>query len=167
MTLNLSNNSLKLRSISPTDLEQLCEIYGSTREEELKRVPHWSENQKKEFIHQQFTAQHEYYQQNYKGGGFYIIEYDEKVAGRLYLQENFQNNGVRIIDITILPHFQKKGIGRTLLNDILLKAIKLNQPVTIHVENFNPAMHFYNKLGFKKISETNDVYHLLEWKHKK
>jgi ribosomal protein S18 acetylase RimI-like enzyme len=89
------------------------------------------------------------------------------VAGRLYLQENFQNNGVRIIDITILPHFQKKGIGRSLITDILLKATELNQPVTIHVESFNPAMHFYNKLGFKKISETNDVYHLLEWKHKK
>nr|WP_278012004.1 hypothetical protein [Flavobacterium gyeonganense] len=38
-----------------------------------------------------------------------------------------------------------------------------NRNVSIHVESFNPAMNLYKRLGFKKISETNGVYHLMEW----
>lgn len=39
-----------------------------------------------------------------------------------------------------------------------------NLSVTIHVERFNPAMELYKKLGFVLVSQTNEVYHLLEWK---
>jgi ribosomal protein S18 acetylase RimI-like enzyme len=34
------------------------------------------------------------------------------------------------------------------------------------VEAFNPAKHLYERLGFEKISETNGVYHLMQWNYK-
>lgn len=35
--------------------------------------------------------------------------------------------------------------------------------LTIHVEQFNPASHLYERLGFKIIKETHGVYLLMEW----
>jgi N-acetylglutamate synthase-like GNAT family acetyltransferase len=166
MVVEISDKSINLYPIEDKDMMILNEIYGSTREKELKQVVYWSDEQKRAFILQQFMAQHEYYQKNYIGAAFYTIQKNKVVIGRLYIHENFQEKGVRIIDITILPNWQNKGIGKGILKDILSKSSKLNRAVSIHVETFNPAMKLYKDLGFEKISETNGVYHLLEWKQK-
>ena len=166
MIVEMNDTSISLHLIQEEDLMVLSEIYGSTREKELQQVVGWNDEQKKAFVLQQFMAQHEYYQKNYTGAAFYVIQKNKIAIGRLYIHENFQEKGVRIIDITILPNWQNKGVGSSILKDILAKASKLNRTVSIHVETFNPAMKLYKNLDFKKISETNGVYHLLEWKHK-
>jgi ribosomal protein S18 acetylase RimI-like enzyme len=166
MTIELTDKTLSLRPIQDEDLVVLNEIYGSTREEELKQVTHWSDQEKQGFIQQQFMAQHEYYQKNYIGAGFYLIVKNETPIGRLYIHENYQEKVVRIIDIAILPNWQKKGIGKSILEDILAKGNSLKRNVSIHVEAFNPAKHLYERLGFEKISETNGVYHLMQWNYK-
>ncbi|MFD2942285.1 GNAT family N-acetyltransferase [Flavobacterium notoginsengisoli] len=152
-----------LRDIQSYDLPILCEIYGSTRKEELDKGTNWNDEQKRLFIEHQFSAQHEYYQKNYLGAKFYIIEKENITIGRLYIDFFFEQKGIRIIDITILPQWRNKSIGSSVLNEILNKAANNNLNVTIHVESFNPAMELYKRLGFKKISETNGVYHLMEW----
>ena len=164
--MDLVVKDISLRAIQDNDLLILCEIYGSTRTEELERGTNWNEEQKKFFIEQQFFAQHEYYQKNYTGGKFYIIEKENIVIGRLYIDFYFEKKGIRIIDITLLPDWRQKNIGSSILTAILKKAAKQDRNVTIHVESFNPAMNLYKKLGFTKISETNDVYHLMEWSPK-
>ena len=160
--IKLNDKLLSLRPIQDEDLVVLNEIYGSTREEELKQVTNWSEEQKKDFIAQQFMAQLIYYQKNYVGATFHIIQKNKEPIGRLYIHENFQEKGIRIIDITVLPKWQKQGFGKSILEAIIMKAQELKRAVTIHVESFNPAMNLYKKLGFQKISETNGVYYLME-----
>jgi GNAT superfamily N-acetyltransferase len=166
MEIRLTDKTLSLRPIQDEDLVVLNEIYGSTREEELKQVTHWSDQEKQGFIQQQFMAQHEYYQKNYIGAAFYLIYKDKTPIGRLYIHENYQEKVVRIIDIALLPNWQKKGIGKSILEDILAKGSSLKRNVSIHVEAFNPAKHLYERLGFEKISETNGVYHLMQWNYK-
>ncbi|MGQ7945872.1 GNAT family N-acetyltransferase [Flavobacterium sp. WC2509] len=164
--MDLEIKNINLRNIHESDLPILCEIYGSTRTEELEKGTNWNEEQKKYFIEQQFFAQHEYYQKNYIGAKFYIIEKENVVIGRLYIDYFFEKKGIRIIDITLLPNWRQKNIGNTILTEIIKKAIIKNMAVTIHVESFNPAMNLYKRLGFRKISETNGVYHLMEWSPK-
>ncbi|GAB3181255.1 GNAT family N-acetyltransferase [Telluribacter humicola] len=164
MNLVISEQSVKLRPITENDKEVLSRIYASTREEEMKRVPQWSAAMVKAFLEQQFDAQHDYYQKNYVGANFWIIEKDGQVVGRLYVQENFQNREVRIIDIALLPTWRNQGIGAAILNDVMKEATRLQRPLTIHVESFNPAKSLYERLGFRKVSETNGVYHLMEWR---
>lgn len=163
MPLELETKDIVLRDIQENDLPVLCEIYGSTRTEELERGTNWNDEQKKYFIEQQFFAQHEYYQKNYIGAKFYIIEKKGFTIGRLYIDFFFEKKGIRIIDITLLPNWRKKNIGSAILEEIIKKAAQKNMVVTIHVESFNPAMNLYKRLGFNKISETNGVYHLMEW----
>lgn len=164
MTIKTTDTSIRLRPIEGSDLTFLGQVYASTRTEEMKRVPNWSAEMINAFLESQFQLQHEYYQKNYTGGNFWVIEKKGKSIGRLYIHENFQARGVRIIDITLLPAWRSQGIGQSILRDIMREATALNRPLTIHVESFNPAMQLYKKLGFQKISETNGVYHLLEWK---
>jgi ribosomal protein S18 acetylase RimI-like enzyme len=166
MTIELTDKTLSLRPIQDEDLVVLSEIYGSTREEELKQVTHWSDQEKQGFIQQQFMAQHEYYQKNYIGAGFYLIVKNKIPIGRLYIHQNYQEKVIRIIDIALLPNWQKQGIGKGILEDILAEGKALKRNVSIHVEAFNPAKHLYERLGFEKISETNGVYHLMQWNYK-
>jgi GNAT superfamily N-acetyltransferase len=161
--LDLEIKDISLRDIQKSDLPILCEIYGSTRKEELEKGTNWSEEQKRIFIEHQFFAQHEYYQKNYIGAKFYIIEKKNNVIGRLYIDFFFEKKGIRIIDITLLPNWRKKEIGSSILKEITEKAAVNQMKVSIHVESFNPAMNLYKRLGFTKISETNGVYHLMEW----
>ncbi|MCP9763284.1 GNAT family N-acetyltransferase [Lacihabitans soyangensis] len=165
MILSLKNKDLKLRFFSERDVPFLKKIYFGTREAELNQVSDWTEGMKQAFLTQQFEAQHEYYQKNYLGANFLIIEKGSEIIGRLYYQENFEAT-LRIIDIALLPEFQKKGLGTTILHDIMEHAKIIEQHITIHVESFNPAMALYKRLGFQKISETNGVYHLLQWNYK-
>lgn len=160
----LDIKKINLREIEETDLPILCQIYGSTRTEELEKGTDWSEQQKQYFIEHQFGAQHDYYQKNYIGAKFYVIEKENTVIGRLYIDYFFEKKGYRIMDITLLPDWRRKNIGSTILKEILKKAKLHQMPVSIHVESFNPAMNLYTRLGFTKISETNGVYHLLEWR---
>ena len=166
MKLELTDHTISLRTINKTDNDALLQIYASTRLEELKLATNWSEELKQKFLEFQFNAQHNYYQEIYTGAHFWMIEKKGESIGRLYLDENFENKTVRIIDITLLPEWRGKGIGNQIIMDIIHFAAKRNQPVSIHVESFNPAMNLYKKMGFELIDITNGVYHLLEWKNK-
>lgn len=166
MTLTLSNPLLCLRSISANDEDVLCQIYSSTRTKELEKVTWWTAGQKEEFLRSQFKAQHSYYQNNYTGAHFWVIELENKIIGRLYLHTAYGKSSVRIIDIALFPQWRNRGIGQQILQDIMAFAASQGRSVTIHVESFNPAMKLYQQLGFNLLSKTNDVYHLLEWKNK-
>lgn len=165
MAIRIRDSSIKLRPFSEKDLAFLKGVYFSAREEELQQVGDWTNEMKVSFLTQQFEAQHEYYLKNYVGAEFFVIEKGSEKIGRLYYNEGFDGT-IRIIDIALLPKSQKKGFGTIILKGIFERAKEIQQNVTIHVESFNPAMKLYQKLGFKKISETNGVYHLLEWNYK-
>ena len=67
-----------------------------------------------------------------------------------------------MIDIALLPEYRNSGIGTQLLRELLEEAQLTNKKIVIHVENFNPAYHWYLKLGFKQI-EDKGVYQYMEW----
>jgi len=163
--MKLTDTNIALRPIAPKDIPFLMEVYASTREAEMERVSFWTDLMKKEFLASQFKAQHDYYHKNYIGANFWIIEFENKMIGRLYLDKNFQGKGMRIIDISILPRYRNLGLGQGIFKDLMSWAAELNAPLSIHVEAFNPARNLYLRLGFKLISETNGVYHLMEWRH--
>ena len=59
-------------------------------------------------------------------------------AGRLYLWE--MNGEIWIIDISLLPEFRGKGIGRKILTEIIEKSRKKNKTVALHVAFGNPEI---------------------------
>ncbi len=167
MYLSLSDTNLTLLPITDEDMEILYMLYAGTRDEEMKLLPNWTLEQKGIFLRQQFTAQHTYYQQQFGNADFWMINKNGKAIGRLYLNKKNERGSVHIIDITLLPEWRNRGIGKQLLLDIARFAGENDRSVTIRVEAFNRAMHFYKRLGFEFVEVTNSVYHLMEWKQKK
>ena len=152
---------LVLRSMREEDIPFLRSLYTSTRTAEMNLLTTWTEHEKTEFLHQQFWAQHNFYQEQFKDAQFDLILIDEQPAGRLYQEQ--RTDEIRVIDIALIPQFRNQGLGKQLMLDILQKARNLDLAVRIHVEQNNPAMHLYDRLGFKKIGDSG-VYYLMEWK---
>lgn len=150
---------LRFRTIHEGDMDFLKKVYRSTRETELN-LTSWNEQQKSNFISQQFEAQHQYYTENYTGAHFTLILVGEQRAGRLYAVE--WPDEIRIIDLTLLPEFRGKGYGSQILRSILDHGATNRKKVGIHVERTNPAMKLYDRLGFL-IQEDKGVYQFLEW----
>jgi GNAT superfamily N-acetyltransferase len=150
---------ITFRPIEEKDMEFLYQVYASTREEELAQVD-WDEAKKETFLRMQFSAQHQHYQKYYAEADYSVILVDDVPAGRLYL--DWGKDEIRIIDIALLPEYRGKGTGTLIVKDLQSVARKKGLPVRIHVEQFNPAMKLYNKLGFKKIRDAG-VYNLMEW----
>jgi len=150
---------IHFRSIQAEDEALLNQIYASTRTEELAQVD-WPPEQKEAFLNHQFLAQHDYYLKVYPDAFYWIILKEEQSVGRLYLHHGDTSH--RIIDIALLPAFRNQGIGAYILQLIINEAFTQGKSVSIHVEHFNPALHLYQRLGFKHIDTFNSVYYLME-----
>lgn len=152
-------DSITFRPCTESDVPFLRYLYGTTREQEMRLVP-WTDEQKHQFLDQQFTAQKSYYEEFYPECAFLVIELERRPIGRLYID---RGEDIRIADIALVPDLRGHGIGRMIMEAILEEGRTTGKPVTIHVEHDNPARHLYDRLGFRHV-DTNGVYHLMEWR---
>jgi ribosomal protein S18 acetylase RimI-like enzyme len=151
--------TIDLRDVTEEDADFLYSVYASTRADEMARVD-WNTEQKEAFLRMQFNAQSQFYIENYSGAEFQVITLNDQPIGRLYIHR--RKDEIRIMDIALLPEYRNLGIGSALLQDILKQGEDLSLPVTIHVEQFNPALRLYKRMGFRQ-NEDKGVYLLMEW----
>ena len=106
------------------------------------------------------SSYHNYYMEQFRDADFDLIMGSDGVPiGRLYLEE--RDDEFRVIDIALLPAWRGKGIGGRIMLGIHDRAFAAGKAVRIHVEQHNPAMRLYHRLGFKKV-EDRGIYHLME-----
>ncbi len=153
------DDSISLRPITEGDREFLYRVYSSTREEELAIVP-WDDSQKAAFLRMQFTAQHTWYSEHYRGAYFQVILDQGCPIGRFYVDRRASE--IRVVDIALLPAYRNRGIGSRLMSGIVTEGRMHRLPVTIHVECFNPARRLYERLGFRPVKD-DGVYQLMRW----
>lgn len=146
------------RAMTADDLEFMAALYLSTRAEEVAATG-WPVEAQRQFLLQQFDAQHRHYQAHYPDAEWLVVERGAERIGRLYLEE--WPSQVRIIDIALMPESRGQGIGAAILEDVVAMAAAVGKPVSIHVEKNNPAMRLYRRLGFGAV-EDKGVYDLLE-----
>lgn len=152
-----TRTGIRLRPAGPDDRPLLYDVYASTRTEELAVVG-WDADQVEAFLTQQFEAQDSYYRERYPHASFDVVLADGTPAGRLYVARGPEE--IRVVDIALLPPFRNRGIGTTLLGELLEEGASSGRPVTIHVERFNPAMRLYERVGFRPV-EDRGVYVLM------
>jgi ribosomal protein S18 acetylase RimI-like enzyme len=150
--------AVTLRPMTAEDLPFLLRVYASTREEELAAVP-WTAEQKAAFLRQQFEAQHAWWQENYTGATFDVIEVGGDPAGRFYVHRG--PRAIRVVDIALLAAHRGSGIGARLLRELFAEGDGAGKPVSVHVEKFNRARTLYDRLGFREV-EDKGVYLLME-----
>lgn len=152
-------SNITLRPVGPDDQEFLIEVYWSTRAGEMALVP-WPKEQQQAFVRMQFAAQQDHYAKTYPGGRHDIIVADGRQVGRLYVGRLDQE--IRIVDITVLPNERNNGIGSYLIRQLMDEAKRTGRVVRIYVEEFNPSLRLFERLGFSRGGQ-HEFYLLMEW----
>jgi ribosomal protein S18 acetylase RimI-like enzyme len=152
-------STIALRPMTAADLEFSFAVFASTRADEARHLP-LDDAGKQQFLRSQFEMQHTDYQANYPRAAYQVIERDGVPIGRLYVDR--QPDQILIVDIALLPEYRGAGTGSVLMSEILNDSRQTGKPVRLHVELFNPAQAWYERLGFRTI-ENVSVYSLMEW----
>ena len=158
-TQSLAPSNITLRPVGPDDYEFLVEVYGSTRAEELALVP-WTKEQQDVFVRSQFAAQQDHYAQKYPAANHDIILSNSRQVGRLYVAR--LDHEIRIVDITVLPAERNLGIGSYLIQQLLDEANRTGKVTQIFVEEFNPSLRLFERLGFSPF-EKHGIHLLMQW----
>ena len=85
-----------------------------------------------------------------------IIQSHRKDIGMIKLvrEESCWN----LIQLQIVPAFQEKGIGTTLIKNLIAEARQADASVILSVLKKNPVKSLYEKLGFQVIAEDEHSY---------
>ncbi|NOK80923.1 MAG: hypothetical protein GFH27_549287n4 [Chloroflexi bacterium AL-W] len=88
-----------------------------------------------------------------------VIEQDGVPIGRLRVLRDGIN--ITLAGIQLLPNYQNKHIGSTLVEQLKQEADMKRIPLHISVEKDNPhAQRFYKRLGCVIVGEDEEEYHL-------
>jgi ribosomal protein S18 acetylase RimI-like enzyme len=103
------------------------------------------------------ARQDRFFASSWREGGFEIVLCDGAPCGYLCVEERADDLHVR--EIVLLPEFQGRGIGSTLLREVIDRAAERGVPVRLGTHHQNRAQHLYRRLGFREIGRTET--HLL------
>ena len=135
------------------DAEYIAEMNKTAQELHYTLYPEYfkpfSYNETVEFLNKQLQEENwfcfiaSYARKDVGYALFYIRDYQENPFRKAY-------RGVHIDQISILPGYKRKGIGRGLMNEIVKFAIqeKATQIELTHWELNEDAKYFYNAMGF-------------------
>lgn len=152
--------ALALESERPDHKDFLFTVYASTRMQEMA-LTGWSAAQQEQFLRMQFEAQSGSYRMQFPDAEHWVIRYNELAAGRMIVSRTEEE--IVLIDIALLPEHRNKGIGSFLMDRLMEEAWKAGKAVRLHVERFNPALRWYERMGFATVSES-EIYLEMIWR---
>ncbi|HEX8071756.1 MAG TPA: GNAT family N-acetyltransferase [Pyrinomonadaceae bacterium] len=152
--------AVSLRPVEAADEPFLLAVYASARAAELAMVP-WSDEQRLAFVRMQFAAQTNHYRQHYPAAEHSIIEADGRAVGRVYVGR--APDAITILDVAVLPAERGRGVGTKVVRALCAEAERAGRPVRIYVENFNPSLRLFARLGFED-AEDDGLNRLLVWR---
>jgi ribosomal protein S18 acetylase RimI-like enzyme len=85
-----------------------------------------------------------------------IIQIGNLAVGVLMV-ERFPTH-IQLVQIYLLPEYQRLGIGTVLLKNLMAEAQQSQIPVRLKVMIINPAKLFYEKIGFIVTAETPEFF---------
>jgi GNAT superfamily N-acetyltransferase len=149
---------LSLRPVTKEDDPFLLEVYASTRAEELDQAD-WQEGQREVFVRWQFDLQRREYDARFPEARYELVLIGDQPAGRIWVGEDDEQ--IRLLDIALLPQFQRRGAGALLLKRLMKEAERVGKPLRhmVFVLN-NDAHRFYERLGFVVIEDLGAYKHM-------
>jgi len=131
-----------LRAARPEDSEFVFHVKKAALGEYIEKTWGWDE---------QF--QRDFHVREYQPTKIEIICWQNTDVG--WLEVDRASDGIRLSDIYILPEYQSRGVGSTVIIQIIEEATATQLPVSLEVLKVNPrAQVLYEKLGFVVTGET-------------
>jgi ribosomal protein S18 acetylase RimI-like enzyme len=131
---------MNLRDASPADADLVYQIkYRAYAEHAVRSDGSWDEA----------------FQRRYTAGNLpctKIVLVDGNPVGWIACKEEVKQ--IEILDLHILPDYQRRGIGGKLISDIWAHAARSGKEVLLSVLKTNPSITLYKRLGFIAIGQT-------------
>jgi GNAT superfamily N-acetyltransferase len=113
-------------------------------------------------LRMQYRAQAGGYREQYPSSEHSMVLHDGVPAGRIWIDRTPAR--FLLVDISILPPFQNRGLGAELVGALVAEAARAGVPVECHVALTNPgSLRFHQRLGFAIVA-SDGVYCRLERK---
>jgi ribosomal protein S18 acetylase RimI-like enzyme len=157
---DVSAAKIHLDPVLASDEIFLYQTFTSTRTEEMA-LTGWNAEQQESFLRMQYEAQRRSYLMQLPDAEYFVIRSSETALGRLIIDRRPEE--IHIVDIALLSEFRKHGIGSILMNAIMREAAQGGRKVSLHVERFNPALHWYERLGFG-VAASGPIYLEMVWR---
>ena len=149
-----------LRDAEPADRAFLVALYASTRAQELAQFG-WTAETERVFVQMQYDAQYADYVGRHPDSRCQIIELHHCPIGRLWVAADARS--LTLLDISVIPALQGRGIGTDCLRRVLRQARETRLDVELQVVVDNPARRLYERLGFRAIGEAG-VRQAMRWR---
>lgn len=160
MIVPSQNTSYFLRKRGAEDEPFLLQLYMA-QQQEIMKAWGWDPAQQQVFLEMQYRARNAGYATAYPNAVSNIICNPDHISiGRMLTAH--QQKAVHLIDIALLPAFQRKGIGTQILTDLQQSCAKDNKKISLSVPCDSPAGKLYARLGFQLIRQ-DPVYAQMEW----
>ena len=79
-----------------------------------------------------------------------------------YISVDRATDAIHLRRISIIPEFQNRGIGSSLIKELMAEAAARGQPLKLRVFPENPARRLYQRLGFSVVKST-DTHVYMTW----
>ncbi|WP_309382849.1 GNAT family N-acetyltransferase [Cerasicoccus frondis] len=137
---------ITLRQAKPSDVDWLEPFYESLMRPYVELTHQWDDSVFRARFQPEYTS---------------IIQLRGKDIGMFKVEpcEEYLFLG----DIQIDSEHQGQGIGSALIADLCDAAQQANLPIRLRVMNGNPARQFYERRGFRKISDLENCVEM-EWR---
>lgn len=156
----MSSPELRLRPALPEDSDFLYRLFAAGRAEDMASWG-WTAEQQEHLVRLQFQSQSHTYRTEYPQATDEIVELDGQPVGRLYLDR--RPTEILIVDIAVLPEFQRRGVATSLLRIPVAEVAGTGRRVLAHTAPGNTRVQRLNeRLGFKRIGQ-NGPYYVYVW----
>lgn len=103
----------------------------------------------------------DYFRKHFALAALRIILYQDQAVGALWVEDRTEE--LFLVSIEILPPFQRRGIGTTILRQLISQAKQAGKPVALQVLKVNrEARDLYQRLGFGVTGE-NDTHYIMAY----
>jgi ribosomal protein S18 acetylase RimI-like enzyme len=151
--------TITLRPETPADEPFLRQMIIASIAEELMAWM-WPEAIRDNLLTMQYTQKLASVRTNYPQASSEIILVDGQPAGWIFQDETPEH--IHLCEIMVLIEMRGKGVGATVLREVLDRADRAGKPVRLLVNVTNPrAAQLYERLGFVRTGG-NEVQHEME-----
>ena len=147
--MNNTEPSVKLRRATNADSAWVYQTKKESLGKYVREVWGWDEN-----------WQQKYHSEHFDPTIIDIIILNDIDIGCVIVTD--ETDYLMLNSIHILPEYQHRGIGTSLIRQLLDRAAAEKRPVRLHVLKINPAAALYKRLNFRIIGET-DNHCVMEW----
>lgn len=119
----------------------------------------------REVVERQFgpwleEQQDRYFETAWTPATFEIVLCDGAACGYVCIED--RDSDIHVREFVLMPEYQKRGVGSSLLREVMERARARQVPVRPGTPHANRALGLYRKLGFSEIGRT-ETHTLLEW----